>query len=202
MAISLPHTWITESCRLSSVCQARATLISPQLLGCIFDECFVEYCATILQHVRIVYPEVCSCDLVTDFTCSGWSAISPGEKHIVVSNLFDGLDFYSIVDRTLSHSVPCPMNQQNNALVPVLFNSNGSAVIVGGTSGSVRVLDSQSCETLQVLSHDGRLFTVSTTCCVSSTEYNRRRSYTGNCACLWPIKFSYSLLTGLVHNSR
>ena len=83
--------------------------------------------------------------------------ISPGEKHIVVSNLFDGLDFYSIADRTLSHSVPCPINHQKNVPVPVLFNSDGSVIIVGGTSGSVRVLDSSSCETLQVLSHDGQL---------------------------------------------
>lgn len=89
------------------------------------------------------------------FVCSGWSAISPGEKHIVVSNLFDGLDFYSIADRAVSHSVPCPINQQKNAPVPVLFNSDGNVIIVGGTSGSVRVLDSSSCETLQILSHDG-----------------------------------------------
>jgi hypothetical protein len=88
--------------------------------------------------------------------CSGSSAISPGGKHIVASNLFDGLDFYSTADRTLSHSVPCPINQQKNAAVPVLFTGDGSAIIVGGTSGSVRVLDSSSCETLQVLSHDGR----------------------------------------------
>ena len=97
-------------------------------------------------------------DQVTDFLCSGWSAISPGEKHIVVSNLFDGLDFYSIADHTLSHSIPCPINQQKNAPVPVLFNSDGSTIIVGGTSGSVRVMDSNSYETLQVLSHDGQLF--------------------------------------------
>ena len=70
-------------------------------------------------------------------SCRGGSAISPGEKHIVVSNLFDGLDFYSIADRTLNYSVPCPINQQNNVPVPVLFNSDGSVIIVGGTSGSV-----------------------------------------------------------------
>jgi len=92
------------------------------------------------------------------FVCSGSSAVSPGEKHIVVSNLFDGLDFYSIADRVLSHSVPCPINQQNNVPVPVLFSGDGNTVIVGGTSGSVRILDSGSCETLQVLSHDGQLF--------------------------------------------
>ncbi|KAF9643066.1 hypothetical protein BDM02DRAFT_3192255 [Thelephora ganbajun] len=98
-------------------------------------------------------------------SCSiGCSAISPGEKHIIVSNLFDGLDFYSITDRALSHSVPCPINQQKNTLVPVLFNSDGSIIIVGGTSGSVRVLDSSSCETLQVLSHDGDLIQAIDSC--------------------------------------
>ena len=91
----------------------------------------------------------------TGSTCSGWSAISPEERHIVVTNLFDGLDFYSIANCALSHSVPCPINQQNNALVPVVYSSDGSAIIVGGTSGSIRVLDSRSCETLQVLAHDG-----------------------------------------------
>ena len=95
---------------------------------------------------------------LTDFPCSGWSAISPGEKHIVVSNLFDGLDFYCIADRALSHSVPYPMNQQNNVPVPVLFSSDGNIVIVGGVSGSARILDSGSCETLQVLPHDGQFF--------------------------------------------
>jgi WD40 repeat protein len=139
------------------LCLDKAILTKRQLLGRSFDECFVEYRTTILQPVR-----VSMCNHIVQrssaiFTCSGWSAISPGEKHIVVSNLFDGLDFYSIANCTLSHSVPCPINQQSNALVPVLYSSDGSAVIVGGTSGSVRVLDSRSCETLQVLSHDGQL---------------------------------------------
>ena len=118
----------------------------------------MEHRSTILQHVRTL--ECDSLARFTHFVCSGWSAISPEEKHIVVSNLFDGLDFYSIVDRSLSHSVPCPINQQNNALVPVLFNDAGSTIIVGGSSGSVRVMDSSSCETLQVLSHDGQLLAI------------------------------------------
>jgi WD40 repeat protein len=92
---------------------------------------------------------------VTDGGFSGWSAVSPDEKHIVVSNLYDGLDFYSISDRALSHSVPCPINQQKNKPVPVVFSRDGEIVVVGGTSGSVKVLNSRSCETLQTLSHDG-----------------------------------------------
>lgn len=50
------------------------------------------------------------------------------------------------------------MNPQNNVPVPVLFSSDGSIVIVGGVSGSARILDSGSCETLQVLPHDGQFF--------------------------------------------
>ena len=49
------------------------------------------------------------------------------------------------------------MNQQNNVPIPVLFSKDGSIVIVGGTSGSARILDSGSCETLQVLPHDGQI---------------------------------------------
>ena len=88
---------------------------------------------------------------------SGWSALSPDEKHIVVSNLYDGLDFYSISDRAVCYSVPCPINQNKNKPVPVLFSNDGKVVMVGGTSGSARILDSGSCETLQTLSHNGRL---------------------------------------------
>lgn len=60
------------------------------------------------------------------------------------------------------------MNQQNNALVPVLFSNDGNAVIVGGTAGSVRILDSRSCETLQVLPHDGQLLLLSAMFCAGS----------------------------------
>lgn len=101
------------------------------------------------------YSGVRRLDQVVDLARSGWSAISPEGTHIVVWNLFDGLDFYSIADRVLSHSTPCPINQQNNKPVPVLFNGDGSIIIVGGTFGSIRVMDSSSYETLQVLSHDG-----------------------------------------------
>lgn len=121
----------------------------------------------ITQHDLLIFP-------------SGWSTISPGGENIVVSNLFDGLDFYSITGRDLSHSVPCPINQQKNSPVPVLFSGNGSTIIVGGTSGSVRVLDSSSCETLQILPHDGQLFDFSQH--FLAPDYVCRRSYPGDCA--------------------
>jgi hypothetical protein len=128
-------------------------LNNPQVLGFVFNDHFMEHCTTIIQHVRTLELSLRS---IVKFSCRGWSTISPGGRHIVVSNLFDGLDFYSISDRTLSQSIPCPINQQKNVPIPVLFNGDGSSIIVGGTSGSVRVLDSSSCETVQVLPHHGQ----------------------------------------------
>ncbi|KAF9778446.1 WD40-repeat-containing domain protein [Thelephora terrestris] len=89
-------------------------------------------------------------------TCNiGYSAISPDEKHLAVSNLFDGLDWYSITEHKLSHSVPCPINLQNNVPIPVRFGADGGIIIVGGSSGNARILDSMTAETMQTLSHDG-----------------------------------------------
>ena len=86
---------------------------------------------------------------------SGRSAVSPDEKSIVVSNLFDGLDWYTLSDQKLSHTVPYPINLQHNVPVPVQFTDDGTAIIVGGTCGSGRVLDASTFETIQMLPHDG-----------------------------------------------
>lgn len=81
--------------------------------------------------------------------------MSLDEKYIVVSNLYDGLDWYSIADRALSHTVQCPINQQMNLPIPVLFTRDGGTIITGGTCGSVRVLDASTSETIQTLPHSG-----------------------------------------------
>ena len=93
---------------------------------------------------------------------SGYSAISPDEKHLAISNLFDGLDWYSITEHKLSHSVPCPINLQNNIPLPVHFGDDGGIIIVGGSSGNARILDTTTAETIQTLSHDGTY-----PCCLS-----------------------------------
>jgi hypothetical protein len=90
-----------------------------------------------------------------DSCFSGRSALSLDEKYVVVSNLYDGLDWYSTTDRALSHTTQCPINQQMNHPVPVLFACDGSAIIVGGTCGSARILDTKTSETVQTLPHDG-----------------------------------------------
>lgn len=102
---------------------------------------------------------ICTCSytpcLSSLTSSSGYSAISPDEKHLAISNLFDGLDWYSITEHKLSHSVPCPINLQNNIPIPVRFGDDGGIIIVGGSSGNARILDSMTAETIQSLSHDG-----------------------------------------------
>ena len=84
---------------------------------------------------------------------SASSAVSLDEKVVVVANLYDGLDWYSIPDRTFGRSVPFRIN--HNVPIPVLLIDNGKALLVGGTSGNATILDAHTAETIQTLEHDG-----------------------------------------------
>lgn len=81
--------------------------------------------------------------------------MSPDERFVVVSNLFDGFDWYSLSDRTIRHTIPIRINPQKNLPVSVTFTADGDSVVVGGTNGGARVLDSRTSETTQLLPHDG-----------------------------------------------
>lgn len=69
-----------------------------------------------------------------------------------MANLYDGLDWYKIPDRTFSRSVPLRIS--HNVPIPVLLVDGGKILLVGGTSGTVRVLDANTAETVQTLEHD------------------------------------------------
>lgn len=81
--------------------------------------------------------------------------MSPDERFVAVSNLFDGFDWYSLSDRAIRHTIPIRINPQKNLPVPVIFAANGDVVIIGGTNRGARVLDSRTSETTQLLPHDG-----------------------------------------------
>jgi WD40 repeat protein len=70
----------------------------------------------------------------------------------VVSNLFDGLDWYKIPDRRFSRLVQIRIAK--NLVVPVQFADGDSLLITGGTSGLAKVLDARTGETIQTLDHD------------------------------------------------
>jgi len=85
---------------------------------------------------------------------SASSAVSPNEKFVVVANLYDGLDWYKLPERTFSRSVPLRITR--NVPIPVLLVDEGKTLLVGGTAGNVKVLDAHTAETVQTLDHDRR----------------------------------------------
>ena len=68
-----------------------------------------------------------------------------------MTNLYDGLDWYNIPDRTFSRSVPLRIN--HNVPIPVLLVDEGNVLLVGGTSGAIKVLNTHTAETIQTLDH-------------------------------------------------
>ena len=85
-------------------------------------------------------------------TPSGCSTVSSDEKVIVASNLYDGLDWYKILDRTFTRSVPFRIAK--NVIIPVQFVDEDALLITGGTSGMAKVLDARTADTIQTLDHD------------------------------------------------
>lgn len=125
-----------------------------QLLGCRVYGIEVADHAKDVQHVYFHSRlQILKC-LPVDNSAS--SAVSPDENVVIVANLYDGLDWYKIPDRTFSRSVPLRINQ--NVPIPVLLVDGGKTLLVGGTSGSVKVLDAQTAETVQTLDHDRETF--------------------------------------------
>ena len=105
-----------------------------------------------MQHVGLLL----NCHQLYHYSpiSSGCSTISSDEKVVVVSNLYDGLDWYKIPDRTFSRSVPIRIAK--NVIVPVQFVDGDALLITGGTSGMAKVLDARTAETIQTLDHDCR----------------------------------------------
>lgn len=68
-----------------------------------------------------------------------------------MANLYDGLDWYNITDRTFSRSVPLRIN--HNVPIPILLADGGNALLVGGTSGTIKILNTHTAETIQTLDH-------------------------------------------------
>ena len=89
---------------------------------------------------------------------SGRSALSPDEESLVVSNLYDGVDWYSMKDRRLTQSATFRIDADLNVILPILFINNWSAVLLGSSCGHARIFDAQTTETIQTLDHNGAYF--------------------------------------------
>ncbi|KAI0028644.1 WD40-repeat-containing domain protein [Vararia minispora EC-137] len=90
----------------------------------------------------------------------GAAHLAPDGAKLVVTNLYDGLDYYSTQTRfgassthQFSHNTPSIIDRKNNVVLPVKYIHDGAAVLVGGTEGSARILSTVSGESLQTLGH-------------------------------------------------
>lgn len=68
-----------------------------------------------------------------------------------MANLYDGLDWYNIPDRSFSRSVPLRIT--HNVPIPILLVDEGNALLVGGASGTIKILNTNTAETIQTLDH-------------------------------------------------
>lgn len=84
---------------------------------------------------------------------SGRSALHPNGSTIAVSNLFDGVDWYSISPQKHANSVKIPIS--DNLPTPLCYIHGGSALLVGGTSGKAHIIDCRSLNELQAMDHNG-----------------------------------------------
>jgi len=64
----------------------------------------------------------------------GCSAVSPDEKILAMTNLYDGIDWYSLnsnhfIDTLLQNTTPHTISE--NVILPVTFIQNGTALLSG-----------------------------------------------------------------------
>ncbi|KAF8347502.1 WD40-repeat-containing domain protein [Amanita rubescens] len=88
---------------------------------------------------------------------SGFSAISPDEKEIAISNLSTGVDVYSLKSMTKTRSFIDTILPDTNYPIGVEFLANGSLVSSGSHTGRPCVWDKHSCGIFQVLEHGREL---------------------------------------------
>jgi len=73
---------------------------------------------------------------------SGCSAVSPNQKILAVTNLYDGIDWYSLdsnhfMDTHFQSTTPHTISE--NVILPVTFVHNGTAVLSGTSAGCARI---------------------------------------------------------------
>jgi hypothetical protein len=82
----------------------------------------------------------------------GRAAVSPDETKLAVTNLFDGVDLYSLIDQSRLHSVSVDMKE--NVSVAVTFINNNT-IVFGGGSGFAYIAEGTPLAVKRTLGHSG-----------------------------------------------
>jgi hypothetical protein len=89
----------------------------------------------------------------------GYSAVSPNERTLAVTNLYDGIDWYSLTSNhftnaSFQHTTTYPTPE--NAILPITFVHGGSAVLSGTSSGCARITSSKDWKLVEKFLHERR----------------------------------------------
>lgn len=102
-------------------------------------------------------PLFCAPQIDGRITHRGSSAVSPDEKILAVTNLYDGIDWYSLtsnhfVDAPFQHTTTHPTPE--NVILPVTFIHAGSAVLSGTSYGCARITSTKDWSLIEKLPHE------------------------------------------------
>ena len=87
----------------------------------------------------------------------GCSAVSPNERFLAVTNLYDGIDWYSLdsnhfMDASFQHTTTHPIS--DNVILPMTFIHNGTAVLSGTSTSCARITNLKDHTLAELLQHD------------------------------------------------
>jgi len=94
---------------------------------------------------------------LTYLICRGCSAVSPNEKMLAVTNLYDGIDWYSLnsnhfMDASFQHTTTHPTPE--NVILPVIFIHSNVAVLSSTSYGCARITTVKDWALAERLRHD------------------------------------------------
>ncbi|KAH7904641.1 WD40-repeat-containing domain protein [Hygrophoropsis aurantiaca] len=84
----------------------------------------------------------------------GFASLSPDQRALLVSNLSEGTDMYSLGQSRPIRSFKYAVDSQANFPVEALFLHDGAAVVSGSPTGEVNIWDAVTGEHRQTLTHD------------------------------------------------
>ncbi len=93
--------------------------------------------------------------------CRGCSIVSRNEKILALTNLYDGIDWYSLdsnhfMDASYQHTSTHPI--PDNVILPITFIHGSSAVLSGTSDGYARITTVTDWALAERLRHNRKLF--------------------------------------------
>lgn len=87
--------------------------------------------------------------------------MSPDEKTLAVTNLYDGIDWYSLgsnhfVGSSFQHTTVHPISR--NIILPVTFIYGGRALLSGTSHGCARITNAITWSPIGMFAHEGKPF--------------------------------------------